>query len=514
MQPDGDSKMLWWERNIESRFYDKHCCTWSRIRQCFASEEVRADTKTSLVPIVASKPGSKTSATGCRSSDLCNTYITTGRAVQFLPFSKLLKESCKYAENYASAELFEAPILQAILCHKWEETCRTHFMINFVAYVLYLMLLTYLIVFDHLKELGHCDTTVTSCMVSWYVWYICAVFSGLHIKFELHNLHTLGAKKYFAAPGNQLGLASVLLTTIALVLMRDQTPGTWLDTALSPSALRGIHATALFGRWLKLLFFMRGLDSTAPLIKLLINIVIEMKSFMVLLIVILVCFSFVFFLLLRDTDRDHEEFGTIYDAFSHTYGIVLGSFHMRWFDAADTGGLATGLFVLFTVAVPVVMLNALIAIMSETYVVSKKSEVANGRLMRAHLILELETLITESQQADGSLWRSCDFCVSIWRVIQVLCTFRMRRDTQAAGTYLHVLSLEDPPSGAEQEYNLTSFPFKQDAGDGAPAVAIGELAQREIAASSKADVEKLMAQNVQLMNAMMQQQKKLEVQEK
>jgi hypothetical protein len=463
---------------------------------------------------VASKPGSKTSAKGC--SDLCDTYITTGRDDRHLPFSELLHESCKYAENYASAELFEAPILQAILCHKWEETCRTHFMINFVAYVLYLMLLTYLIVFDHLKELGHCDTTVTSCMVSWYVWYICAVFSGLHIKFELHNLHTLGPKKYFTGSMryvNQLGLASVLLTTIALVLMRDQTPGTWLDTALSPSALRGIHATALFGRWLKLLFFMRGLDSTAPLIKLLINIVIEMKSFMVLLIVILVCFSFVFFLLLRDTDRDHEEFGTIYDAFSHTYGIVLGSFHMRWFDAADTGGLATGLFVLFTVAVPVVMLNALIAIMSETYAVSKKSEVANGRLMRAYLILELETLITESQQADGSSWRSCGFCVSIWRVIQVLCTFRMRRDTQAAGTYLHVLSLEDPPSGAEQEYNLTSFPFKQDPGDGAPAVAIGELAHRENVPASKADVEKLMAQNVQLMNAMMRQQKKLEIQE-
>ena len=90
---------------------------------------------------------------------------------------------------------------------------------------------------------------------------------------------------------------------------------------------------------------------------------------------------------------------------------------------------------------------------------------------------------------------------------------KIRCGPEHFGTYLHVLSLEDPPSGAEQEYNLTSFPFKQDPGDGAPAVAIGELAHRENVPASKADVEKLMAQNVQLMNAMMQQQKKLEIQE-
>eukprot|EP01046_Picozoa_sp_COSAG06_P023570 COSAG06_NODE_1879_length_8153_cov_4.066178_5_plen_189_part_00 len=68
-------------------------------------------------------------------------------------------------------------------------------------------------------------------------------------------------------------------------------------------------------------------------------------------------------------------------------------------------------------------------------------------------------------------------------------------------------------SRAGVQPDLTSFPFKRDAGDGAPSVATGSVAQRDAVVSTKADVEKLMAQNAQLMNAMMQQKKKLEIQE-
>ena len=529
-----ETNMRWWEKIIEFRFYKKtakkkegeergtpagclaqettstEAKATSKRTGCSKRETIKTETKTWLVPIVASKTGSKTGSNlGNRRcamlQNLCDRCITTGRDVHKLPFSAMLYQSCRYAENYNSVELFEAPVLQAIICHKWEAGCRDIFMIHFVAFVIYLAIFTYLILFDHLTQLSDCDREATTCAAAETCWKICCVFSALHLKFELHQLHTLGTRKYFSKTWNQLGIASVLITVLALVLMQGQTAGSL--TAVSPAALRTIHTAALFSRWLKLLLFMRGLDSTAPLVKLLSNIVQEMKSFMVLLLVILACFSFVFCLLLRDTDSDRDEFGTIYGAWLRTYGMILGNFHTQWFDDAETGGLATGLFVLFTVAVPVIMLNALIAIMSDTYGRSKTQEVANGRLMRANLILELESLIViagtrdtdgygEQRGVASRTWGS------IMRVLQVLLTFRIRGDLQAAGTYLHVLSFEDPDSGPEQEYELTSYPFESDTREGAPVVAIGDASQRESLTASKADVEKLMAQNVQLMGEM------------
>jgi hypothetical protein len=359
--------------------------------------------------------------------------------------------------------------------------------------VIYLAVLTYLIVFDHLTELSNCDRDTTTCVAADISWKICCVFSVFHVKYELHQLCTAAAtakqlQKHVSTTWNLLGIPSVAITVLALALMQGQDAGSL--TAVSPGVLRIIHTCALFSRWLKLLLFMRGLDSTAPLMKLLANIVSEMQSFLVLLVVILVCFSVVFCLLLRDTDNDRDEFGTIYDSTLRTYGMILGSFQTQWFDDADTGGLATALFVLFTVGVPVVMLNALIAIMSDTYARSKNQEVANGRLMRANLILELESLIMPRA---GEHHTS-----AMLRALQVLMTIRIHGDPQADPhmTYLHVLSFEDPESGPQQEYVRTSYPFDIDSRDGAPAVAIGDASRLS---ASKADVEKLMAQNVQLM---------------
>ncbi|MDA8539194.1 hypothetical protein N9K47_00455 [bacterium] len=84
------------------------------------------------------------------------------------------------------------------------------------------------------------------------------------------------------------------------------------------------------------------------------------------------------------------------------------------------------------------------------------------------------------------------------------------RIPEALGTYLHVLSFEDRDSSTmdEQEYRLTSYPFKYNASDGdvlgAPTVAV-KVAGARASHSTKADVEKLMAQNVQLMSEMMEQ---------
>jgi hypothetical protein len=54
-------------------------------------------------------------------------------------------------------------------------------------------------------------------------------------------------------------------------------------------------------------------------------------------------------------------------------------------------------------------------------------------------------------------------------------------------------------------YALTSWPFDRHATEAAPTVAIGALSKRAETAASKADVEKLMAQNTQLLHLLRRQ---------
>ena len=122
--------------------------------------------------------------------------------------------------------------------------------------------------------------------------------------------------------------------------------------------------------------------------------------------------------------------------------------------------------------------------------------------------MELESLIaiTESGGTQKTMFQGGHL---VWRALQILFTFQIPADKQVAGVYLHVLSFVDPPSGAEQQYSLTSWPFHHNSTEGGPSVAIGDAVHCAGVAATKSDVEKLMAQNVQLMQAMTTQQHQL-----
>ena len=302
--------MKWWEGIIEERFYGAGS---NRSWCCFRSMKLSTETKTWLVPIVASKIQGDADS----------------QVVSKLPFSALLKASCKYAENYRSAELFDSPVLAGIITHKWETACRAMFMTQFCVYAVYLVAFTFLVAVDHLAELSSCDQATGLCTINWWVWYLCCVFTAIQLKFELHSLRSS----------------------------------------------------------------------------------------------------------LRSPDSSAEEQGC---------GAGVRRYLGFW-NVLDT--------------VSVLLTTVALATM------------------------------------------------------QIILTLKIPGDKQAAGTYLHVLSLENPPSGAEQEYALTSWPFERVATEGTPSVAVGDVGQRAVVGATKADVEKLMAQNVQLMQAMINQQRQLDQQQ-
>jgi hypothetical protein len=127
------------------------------------------------------------------------------------------------------------------------------------------------------------------------------------------------------------------------------------------------------------------------------------------------------------------------------FDMMFGSFDLQYFRKASNPPLVIAHFVLFMVIVPTVMLNALIAIMGDTFARVKQHMIAAGRLERAKIILELERmLITPVEYTEQAPYAQTPVALS-WRDrLRVALTCRV---THASPVYLHVLQPIAPQSG-------------------------------------------------------------------
>jgi hypothetical protein len=111
-------------------------------------------------------------------------------------------------------------------------------------------------------------------------------------------------------------------------------------------------------------------------------------------------FAYAFFLLLGDVKEDDTKFADSPGlSLVQAYAMMLGAFDLRFFADSPYHGIALMLFVAFTLAVMIIMLNALIAIMGDTYDKVKEQEKEWGLLERAKFVDEMEMLMVPASTA-------------------------------------------------------------------------------------------------------------------
>ena len=237
-----------------------------------------------------------------------------------------------------------------------------------------------------------------------------AIYTCFMFKHECHQLRIDG-RAYFGDVWNLLDITSAVFTLISLAF----TLVSWASKeqhAKTHRALDIIQAHALLLGWWKALYFLRGIDLTSFLVNMLLQIARDMAPFLIILAVVLLGFATAFHLMLRHDlvtpDRpngDEEE--TMFDqTLTSVFGVVgmmFGAFEVTEFRQ----GLSDGEFfggsqgpgeawislldlTVFLLIVPLVMLNALIAIMSDTFDRVKSDAQASKIHDRAELILEME----------------------------------------------------------------------------------------------------------------------------
>ena len=150
--------------------------------------------------------------------------------------------------------------------------------------------------------------------------------------------------------------------------------------------------------WLRLISYLRIFEQTRTLIRLIVEIAHDIMSFCIVFFLTISGISAAYDLVFASAS---SEGSTLSDSWCHIYRIAFGDF-----DTGDYNRAAWALFFFATIFLTLMMLNLLIAIMSNTFArVSASQEISDGKEL-LEMIYEIETLMfwrrwswyTESQK--------------------------------------------------------------------------------------------------------------------
>jgi hypothetical protein len=189
------------------------------------------------------------------------------------------------------------------------------------------------------------------------------IFAGYLLANEIRQLFKQGIE-YFISVWNYLDMVPPIMTILFIVLEITGffDDGTKIQVQSAMQAL-----TSLF-IWLKFLYFLRIFESTGYLIRIIVQVVIDMRHFLLVLLLTFVAFGdAVYNIQLGNTAEDPIYEGENFiGGVAYVYRMVLGDFDTTGFGNCAVP-LMWVLFILCTVFNMIIMLNLLIAIISESF---------------------------------------------------------------------------------------------------------------------------------------------------
>jgi len=141
-------------------------------------------------------------------------------------------------------------------------------------------------------------------------------------------------------------------------------------------------------------------------VQVLLQNIVDVRSFIAIITVIIIGFSIIFMKLLQKVpgacelkmetdgagltaDCDPKPFANFIQSFYRTFLMsIMGDFDTEYLDKSESPGLARSLHILMCVLVSVIALNALIALLSDSFAGVKEDSTSSKRMGRAKLIVE------------------------------------------------------------------------------------------------------------------------------
>lgn len=275
-----------------------------------------------------------------------------------------------------TAELFDNDIMRALVDFKWDSHGKHLFRHECLLYVLNLALMsafTLLVVAD-----GRPDPPPRISAI-----VIAALISVLCVRSMVIELYQMRVyRRVYVDTWNAIDIAVVTATATAIGLFFAGT---------DDAATNRLCGIACLATWIQGYHFLQGFRKTGPLVKMCLRIFLDVRFFMLLLAMMVIGSTFLYWGV-----TSGEGFGGKAD-FSATFFVVyqmllLGEYDPSDFDEAANSITAKIAFVILSMAVLIILLNLLIALLSDSFEEIKERESMEFTMQRANLICHLEVL--------------------------------------------------------------------------------------------------------------------------
>jgi Ion transport protein len=128
------------------------------------------------------------------------------------------------------------------------------------------------------------------------------------------------------------------------------------------------------------------------------EIIADIRTFLLILAVVVVGFANAFYVILSKTP--HGSYSTPYIAVRSSFSYMLGGYDLDELDASPTPVVLSLLWTVFMIIVSVVLLNVLIAIISDSFARLTALSIPNWRLEKAKIVLSCYALLSKQHKLE------------------------------------------------------------------------------------------------------------------
>ncbi|GIM15917.1 hypothetical protein Vretimale_18569, partial [Volvox reticuliferus] len=339
----------------------------------------------------------------------------TSPSVAGLPYVAMSARNMEHSPlgvlvQHGLSQALASDVMYAVLFYKWDSFARGIFVRESLVFVAFLVL--YLV--------ASAMSVMTSPHVEFHELYdihkpanvIRMVLEVIIVVMALHDIYgevteILNAGWYMYLAGSQGSWNGLEMTSCIGLLL---TFGLQLGGFEGGSRFAMSLTTILLG--LRLLKVASGPEHTGVFVQALLRIVSNLRFFMMILVVLVLTFSIAFWQIMsfdlpaEETNRRGKEFDTLGNSIVTAYAFgVIGQMDYTVGTGFAWRPWMQVLMLTYTFLITVILLNLLVAVMSDTYSVVKEHARSEWLLLRAKLILEIESSLPDAFFKDTQ--RSC-----------------------------------------------------------------------------------------------------------
>eukprot|EP00347_Sterkiella_histriomuscorum_P000105 403377162 len=318
--------------------------------------------------------------------DESNAQVQVEYYIVNIPQSMKTYEFIKQLGSQKSLQMFELLITQTILDFKWERYARSYFYQQFFYFLIFLASYIIDIYFLALK-------VNRELYIQLILKLVCASYLILTAFQEVKQLRKLGAKEYVPNIWNFFDIAMILLYFSIIVL----DIGDFIQNYIII-----LHSAMLMLVLIKLLQNLRIFQGFSFLVSMLQAVFLDLRYFILLYSFVIALYGLIFSMLHISTNEEENDLykGMNYSKyFIMAFRASIGDFQTGTFNELDNINVkyAWIIWISGVLFLNIILLNFIIAVISESYEKVMQRMVAESYKVKAQLIRERELHFTEDE---------------------------------------------------------------------------------------------------------------------